>query len=93
MTVPAGANPDYSATLSDIAREFGISYRTVRRYVAAGLITGHRIGPKLIRFNIGEVREQLLGNAGSTRLPDPVGNEATRRADASRARRQFGLPA
>ncbi len=46
-----------------IAAEFGVSPKTVRRWTAAGLIPGQRIGPRLIRYDLDEVRAALLGNA------------------------------
>jgi hypothetical protein len=32
----------------------------LRRYIAEGRITAHRIGPKLIRFDLDEVQAQLV---------------------------------
>lgn len=52
----------YSATTHDIADEFGVHPRTVRRYMAEGRIHGKRIGPRMIRFNLDEVRRDLLGD-------------------------------
>ena len=54
------AEYNYSATMQDVADEFGVHPRTVRRWLYAGIIQGKRIGPRLIRFNLDEVRRDLL---------------------------------
>lgn len=51
----------YNATIHDVAAEFGVHHKTVRRWLAQGLIGGQRIGPRLLRFNLDEVRSQLVG--------------------------------
>lgn len=42
-------------TLEQAARWLGVSVRTVRRYVAAGALTGYRLGPRLLRVDVAEV--------------------------------------
>lgn len=37
------------------AAYLGVSTKTVRRYIAAGRITGYRAGPKLIRVDLNEL--------------------------------------
>lgn len=51
----------YRHSMADVAAEFGVSQRTIRRWLADGRIHGRRIGPRLIRFNLDEVRADLLG--------------------------------
>jgi hypothetical protein len=48
--------------LKTAAEEVNVSITSLRRYIAQGLITGHRVGPKLIRVDIAEVRAKLLSN-------------------------------
>lgn len=49
------------------AAYLGVSQRTVRRYIAAGLVTGFRTGPKLIRVDRDEIDGMLrpIPNASS----------------------------
>ena len=46
--------------ISVVCDKYTISPRAVRRYVAEGRITAHRVGPKLIRFDLDEVQAQLV---------------------------------
>lgn len=50
-------------SIQDVAEQFGVSTRTVRRYIAAGRLTAYRVGPRLIRLDPDQVREQLLGES------------------------------
>jgi excisionase family DNA binding protein len=43
------------ASISGAAEYAGVSTRTIRRYIAAGRLTGYRIGPRLIKINLAEV--------------------------------------
>lgn len=42
-------------TLSAAARRFDCSERTIRRMIAAGELTGYRIGKRLVRVDAAEV--------------------------------------
>jgi excisionase family DNA binding protein len=44
-----------------VAQTYGISVRTVHRYLQAGRLKGYRVGPKLIRFDADEVKRALIG--------------------------------
>lgn len=48
-----------SASISDVAAEFGVCEKTVRRWLADGRIRGQRVGPRLLRFSLAQVREDL----------------------------------
>jgi excisionase family DNA binding protein len=37
------------------AKRDGVSTKTIRRYIAAGLLTAYRVGPRLIRVDLAEV--------------------------------------
>ena len=41
--------------LAAAAAHAGCSTRTVRRYIAAGFLTGYRMGPRLIRVDLNEL--------------------------------------
>ena len=43
------------ASINAAAEYAGVSTRTIRRYIAAGRLTGYRIGPRLIKINLAEV--------------------------------------
>lgn len=55
----------HSATVKEIAEKYGISPTTIRRYVAEGRITAHRLGPKLIRLDPAQVEQELFGTSKS----------------------------
>ncbi len=46
-----------------VAEHLDISLRTVHRWIKAGKIPAHRVGPKLLRFDLAEV-DEALGGAG-----------------------------
>ena len=43
------------ASINDAAEYAGVSTKTIRRYIAAGRLTGYRVGPRLIKINLAEV--------------------------------------
>lgn len=47
-------------TLQEAANTYGVSVRTIRRWIASGQITAYRMGPRLIRLDAAQVAEQLL---------------------------------
>jgi excisionase family DNA binding protein len=47
------------APIKTTSEQYGISEKTLRRYIAEGKITGYRLGPRLIRVDLDEI-EQLL---------------------------------
>lgn len=49
-------------TIKQVAEFFGVDIRTIRRWISQGLLTAHRVGPRLIRID----RESVL------KLANPV---------------------
>lgn len=48
-------------SISAAAEHLGLSEKSLRRYIASGLITGYRVGQKrLIRVDLNEVESRLL---------------------------------
>jgi excisionase family DNA binding protein len=47
------------ATLPDAARYIGVTDRTLRRWVADGVIQAYRLGRKTIRVDLNEVDDKL----------------------------------
>ncbi|MEB3023925.1 excisionase family DNA-binding protein [[Mycobacterium] crassicus] len=43
-------------SIAEAAEHFGVSGMTVRRWIAAGRLSAHRVGPRLIRLD----RDELL---------------------------------
>ncbi|PND54350.1 hypothetical protein CRM90_28470 [Mycobacterium sp. ENV421] len=48
-------------TIEQVAEQFGVSTRTVRRYIADGRLTAYRVGPRMIRLDAEQASQQLLG--------------------------------
>lgn len=48
-------HPQSLQTLDAAARSLGVSARTIRRYIAQGVLTGYRLGPRLLRVDPAEV--------------------------------------
>ena len=44
-----------SLTITEAATRLHVSTKTIRRYIAAGRLTGYRVGPHLIRLDPAEV--------------------------------------
>lgn len=51
------------SSITVAADHYDVSTRTIRRWVARGLITGYRVGPRLIKVDLDEV-EGLLTPIG-----------------------------
>jgi excisionase family DNA binding protein len=49
-------------TITQVAEQYEVSTRTVRRYIADGRLTAYRIGPRMIRLDVDQVRRQLDGD-------------------------------
>jgi excisionase family DNA binding protein len=47
------------APIKTTSEQYGVSEKTLRRYIAEGKITGYRLGPRLIRVDLDEI-EALL---------------------------------
>ena len=56
------------APIQSTSKQYGVSEKTLRRYIAQGKITGYRFGPRMIRVDLDEV-EALL-------QPIPAGGDA-----------------
>jgi len=48
-------------TVRQVCDTYGLSERTVRRYLAEGRLTAQRIGPRLIRLDAEQVDRELTG--------------------------------
>lgn len=47
------------ATLQEAAEYWGCHQRTIRRHIAAGNLTGYRLGPRMIRIDLDELDELM----------------------------------
>ncbi|MBN7412666.1 helix-turn-helix domain-containing protein [Mycobacteroides abscessus] len=54
-------------SIPEVAEKFGVSPRTIRRYIAAGRLTAYRVGPRLIRVDVNEAQKQLLRSSTAKR--------------------------
>jgi excisionase family DNA binding protein len=55
-TTTAGPDrPSRPVGTAEAARHVGVTPRTIQRYVTRGRLTGWRVGPRLIKVDLGEV--------------------------------------
>lgn len=47
-------------SVRQVAEQYGISVRTVWRYIELDKLTAYHVGPKLVRIDADEARAQLL---------------------------------
>jgi excisionase family DNA binding protein len=52
--MPANKSQRRLSSINVVAEEYDVSPRTVRRWIAEGRITGHRVGPRLIKVDLNE---------------------------------------
>jgi excisionase family DNA binding protein len=67
MPTPAAAQPDWGS-LQDAADLLDCSTRTIRNYVARGDLAAYRVGPRMLRLDLNDVRGLLK--------PIPAGSAA-----------------
>ena len=48
------------ASINETAAYVGVNPKTIRRRISDGTLTGHRVGPRLIRIDLDEVDARLL---------------------------------
>lgn len=86
--MPATKSQRRLVSIAVAADEYGVSTKTLRRYIAAGRLTGYRMGPRLIRVDLDELDAALrpIPTAGVadelhrvTAYRDPVGEQAVNR--------------
>jgi excisionase family DNA binding protein len=46
-------------TIQEVADKYAVSPRSIRRYIASGRLTAHRVGPRLIRLDSAQVEKEL----------------------------------
>lgn len=51
----------FTHTIQQIADQYGVNPRTIRRWIKSGRIDAIRVGPRLIRLDPNAVAEQLIG--------------------------------
>ncbi|GAA3022457.1 hypothetical protein GCM10010528_00680 [Gordonia defluvii] len=51
-------------SVADAAESYGVSERTIRRYIANGTLTAYRFGPRMIRVDLDELDSTLVPMGG-----------------------------
>lgn len=51
------------ATKEEVAQHLRVSVKTVQRMTARGELTAHNIGPRLIRYDLTEIDQMLVGSS------------------------------
>lgn len=42
------------------AEHADVSTRTIRRYIASGILTGYRVGPRLVKVDLNEIDQKII---------------------------------
>ena len=42
------------------AEHADVSTRTIRRYIASGMLTGYRVGPRLVKVDLDEIDQKII---------------------------------
>jgi excisionase family DNA binding protein len=58
-----------------------ISERTIRTWLAAGILPFHRVGPKLVIFDASELLAWYESSRGGPELPTPYASNSAQAAD------------
>jgi excisionase family DNA binding protein len=58
--IPKNAAQRRLASLAVAAEYADVNPRTVRRWIASGQLTGHRVGSRLIKVDLDEVDEKII---------------------------------
>jgi excisionase family DNA binding protein len=61
--------PRRPASVAEGAAHYGMSDRTIRRYIASGILPAYRIGPRAIRIDLDDLERlaRLVPAAGGAR--------------------------
>jgi excisionase family DNA binding protein len=59
MPHPSPTVPRRYASLDEAADYIGVNEKTIRRHIAAGRITGYRLGNRLVRIDLNELDEVM----------------------------------
>ncbi|MBO0677193.1 helix-turn-helix domain-containing protein [Mycolicibacterium sp. S2-37] len=51
--------PEQTMSVAEAASRAGVHPRTMRRWVAEGIINGYRLGPRMLRISAADVDELL----------------------------------
>lgn len=54
--------PAELATIADAADRLKVDRKTVRRWIAEGILTAYRIGPQLVRIDLDSIKAVRLGS-------------------------------
>ena len=62
------------ATVQEAAEIYHIDHKTIRRWIASGLIHGYRVGDRLVRVDLNEVEARAVQviPAAAPRKPAPA---------------------
>lgn len=52
-------NERHLVSCAEAAQHFGVSYETIRNWIANGTINGYRIGPRVVRVDLLEIENGL----------------------------------
>ena len=66
LVMPTGKSQRY-ASLPIAAEQFGVSVKTLRRWIASGRISGYRFGPRMLRVDLNELDAMLRPLATANR--------------------------
>jgi excisionase family DNA binding protein len=82
MPFPTGRRPAARrlAAVQAAAAMYDVDPKTVRRWIASGLITGYRVGDRLVKVDLNEVEAQVV----TVLVPASAGDAEPRAAEGGR---------
>jgi len=69
-SAPAPPAPGCLRPIRQAAEAYGIDQMTIRRWIAAGLISSYRVGVKLIMVDLDEINARMVRKVTSARDED-----------------------
>ncbi len=62
MPTPTGRRPAARrlASVQAVAAMYDVDPKTVRRWIASGLVTGYRVGDRLVKLDLNEVEAKVV---------------------------------
>ena len=75
----AAPGPRRLASIQAVAEMYDVDHKTVRRWIASGLVSGYRVGDRLVKLDLDEVDAKVLQKIPAAAAREPVHARTGRR--------------